>query len=181
MCFCLVHTSTYLCTSTLTKWWCLEGRETPAHSASSTALARSVVLPTGNTLNCCVDCSTNTWASLLKGTKDTLTSRFLIIWWMKVTWLQKQSPPPSGCQCLLSLTYFSFSLVYFRMYINFMDMEAANVAWNSTTFGWNGGQKKRSFQNFPTGTYNWLNDELKTIGHPLVEILTTLKALIQTL
>lgn len=111
----------------------------------------------------------------------TLTSTFLIIWWVKVTWLQKQSPPPSGCQCLLSLTYFSFSLVYFRMYINFMDMEAANVAWNSTTFGWNGGQKKRSFQNFPTGTYNWLNDELKTIGDPLVEILTTLKALIQTL
>lgn len=74
--------------------------------------------------------------------RHTLTSTFLIIWWVKVTWLQKQSPPPSGCQCLLSLTYFSFSLVYFRMYINFMDMEAANVAWNSTTFGWNGGQKK---------------------------------------
>jgi len=30
-------------------------------------------------------------------------------------------------------------LLLFRIYINFVDMDGANVAWNSTTFGWRKG------------------------------------------
>lgn len=72
-CFSRVHAccccafSTLQCWSTPTRWWCSEGRETPARSAPSTASARSAGLTTSNTPNCCVVCSTNTWASVKTG------------------------------------------------------------------------------------------------------------------
>lgn len=122
--------SILLCTSTLIKWWCSEGKETPAHFVLSTVSARSVELTTRNTLNSCVGCSTNTWASLLTGNEQPVLMmyKYYIVAEMHRCWTM-----------LVSNLIEPFSLLYFRIYINFVDMDAANVGWDNNTFGWNWG------------------------------------------
>lgn len=84
-------------------------------SAPFTVLAKLVELRTSNIPNSCVDYSTNTWASLLTG-------RDLTLYIMHV-----------HDSCAMKSHIF-FSLLCFRIYINFVDMDAANVGWDSNTF-----------------------------------------------
>lgn len=97
-------------------------------SALCTVLERSAVHKTSNTPNSCVDCSTNTLASRLRGNEHSVDHKYL----------HGEVKCGDSSRENSSLTW-SYEPVYlffrFRMYINFFDMDAGNVAHNSDTFG----------------------------------------------